>query len=109
MRNVTSNMREQGAERIISNGFVKRGVAHAGTDAQRLAVVDNFIETRDFVDVDKMRGLGEPECHDRHKALPACQHAAVLRCDLGQNLERRRRSVFGTWRMNGAGFMQQTG
>ena len=46
------------------------------------------VEARDLVDVDEMRGLRQPERHDRHQALPARQHAAVLRRDLRQNLQR---------------------
>ena len=33
-------------------------------------------------------GLRQPERHDRHQALPAGQHAAVLRRDLRQNFQR---------------------
>ena len=44
-----------------------------------LSVARDLVESRDLVDVDEMRGLGQPERHDRHQALPAGQHAAVLR------------------------------
>ena len=75
---------------------------------QNLSVAGDLVEPCDLVDVDEMRRLGQPERHDRHQALPARQHAAVLRRDFRQNLQRlvERR---GTWRMNGAGFMRQIG
>ena len=88
MRDVAHDKSQQLAERIIDHGFVKRGVAHARADAQRFAVAGDAVEAFDFVDVDQMRRLGQPERHDRHQALPAGQHAAVLRRDLRQNLQR---------------------
>ena len=91
-------------ERIIDHRFVKCGVAHAGADAQRLAVAVDAVELGDLVDVDQMRRLGQPERHDRHQALAAGQHAAVLRRDLAR-IVTASSTVRGTWRMNGAGFM----
>ena len=88
MRDVARYKRQQLAERIVDHGFMKRGVAHAGADAQRLAIVRDLVEPRDLVDVDEMRGLGQPKRHDRHQALAAGQHAAVFARDLAQNLQR---------------------
>ena len=88
MRDVARDVGEQLAERIIDDRLVKCGMAHARADGQRLAVARNRVEAGDLVDVDEMRGLRQPERHDRHQALSAGQHAAVLRRDLGQNLQR---------------------
>jgi len=46
------------------------------------------VERGDAVDVDEMRGLGQPERHGGHEALAAGEHAAVLRRDLGQQRDR---------------------
>ena len=42
----------------------------------------------DAVDVDQMRRLRQPERHDRHQALPARQHPAVVGRDLRQHRDR---------------------
>ena len=76
------------AERPAKLRLVKRGMAHARADHQAIAVDREPVEPGDFVDVDQMRRLRQPERHDRHEALPARQHAAVLRRDLGQSLQR---------------------
>ena len=46
------------------------------------------LERRDAVDIDEMRGLGEPESHGRHQALAARKHAAVLRGNFGKQGDR---------------------
>ena len=85
MRDVARDIGEKLAERIINDGFVERGVAHAGADRQNFSVAGDGVEPGDLVDVDEMRGLGEAERHDRHQALPARQHAAVLRRHFGED------------------------
>ena len=55
MRDVARDVREQLAERIVDDGLVERGVAHAGADDQRLAVARDLVEALDLVDVDEMR------------------------------------------------------
>jgi hypothetical protein len=67
---------------------MKGGVALAGADAERLAVVGEFVETLDLVDIDEMRGLRQAERHDRHQALPAGENAAIVAGDLGEDLQR---------------------
>ena len=88
MRDVARHKCQQAAERIIDNGFMKCRMAHARADAQNFSVAGNLVEPRDLVDVDQMRRLRQPERHDRHQALPAGQHAAVLRRHLRQNRQR---------------------
>ena len=88
MRDVARDKREQFAERIIDDRFVERGVAHAGADRQNFSVAHDAIEAGDVIDVDEVGGLGQPERHDRHQALAARQHAAILRRDLGKDFQR---------------------
>ena len=69
-------------ERPLAHRLVERRVPHAGADRE-LAVRDRDpAERRDAVDVDEMRRPRQPERHDRHEALPARQHAAVVGRDL---------------------------
>ena len=97
MRDVAHHVGEQFAERPVADRPVKRGVAHAGAD-EELAVGDReAIERGDAVDVDEMRGLGEPERHGRHQALPAGQHAAVLCRRLAARTATASSTVFGAW------------
>ena len=101
MRDMARDIGQEFAERIVDDRLVKRGVTHAGADRQSFSVAGDLVEAFDAVDVDEMRGLGEPKRHDRHQALPAGQHAAVLRRDLAQNLQRflqRLRRVADEWR-----------
>ena len=101
MRDMARDIGEQFAERIIDDGFVKRGMAHAGADGQRLSVTRNLVEAGDLVNIDEMGGLGEAERHARDETLSARQHTAVLRRDFGQNLQRlveRARHVADEWR-----------
>ncbi len=88
MGDVAHHVGQQLAERAVADRAMKRRVAHAGAD-DKLAVGDReAIERRDAVDVDQMRGLGEPERHGRHQALAAGEHAAVLRRHLGEQRDR---------------------
>jgi hypothetical protein len=88
MRDVPHDFREQRAEPPVSRRLVKRGVAHARADDELATFDFESVEPGYFVDVDEMRRPRHPERHDRHEALAAGQHAAVLRRDLGQNLQR---------------------
>ena len=87
MRDVTRHESEKLAEWVVNNGLMKRGMAHPRADAQHLAVALDAVEAFDLVDVHEMRRLGQAKRHDRHQALPAGQHAAILRRDLRQNLQ----------------------
>jgi hypothetical protein len=78
---------QQSAEGIVSYAVVKRGMADAGADRQKLAVACDFVEAGNIIDVDEMTGLGEPKGHDRNETLSARQHAAILRSDFGQDLD----------------------
>ncbi len=88
MRDVARDKSEEFSERIIDDGFVERGMAHACADGQNLSVAGDLVEAGDLVDVHEMRRLGQPERHDRHQALAARQHAAILRRDLGEDFQR---------------------
>src|SRR5678816_3381670 len=67
---MTPNHGQQLTERIVDHRFVECSVAHARADRQRLAIVTHRVEVGNFVDIDKVRRLGEPKRHDRDKALP---------------------------------------
>src|SRR6185437_16995191 len=51
-------------------------------------VIHHLVEPGDLVDVHEMRRLRQAKRHDGDQALASRQNAAVLRCDLGQNLQR---------------------
>ena len=84
MGDVAHHVGQQFSERPVANRAVKRCVAHAGADRKLAVGHRDAIERRDAVDVDEVRGLGEPKCHGRHQALAAGEHAAVFRRDLGE-------------------------
>ena len=88
VRNVMRNGTQQSAEGIVSYALVKRGVADTSANRQKLAVTCNLVEAGNIIDVDEMPGLGEPEGHDRNETLSARQHAAILRRDFSQDLDR---------------------
>src|SRR5262252_9146326 len=60
-------------------------MTRACADRKRFAIVCDFVEVGNLIDVDQMRRLGEAKCHDRNKALATSQHAPILRCNLGQD------------------------
>ena len=70
------------------NRFMKRRMPYARANRQCLSITCDLVEARDLVDAHEMRGLREPERHDRNETLPTGQHAAVLRRYFGQDLER---------------------
>ena len=88
MRNVADDFGQQRAERPRRGRLMKCGVAHSRADQQLAVIRFDAIEPGHLVDVDKMCRLRQPERHDRHEALPAGKHAAVLRRDLGKNFQR---------------------
>ena len=88
MGDVAHDRREQPAERTIHDRAVERRVAHAGADRELAVRRPRAVELRDAVDVDEMRRPRQPERHDRHEALPAGQHAAVVGRDLRQRRDR---------------------
>src|SRR4029077_14381685 len=88
MRDMAYDHAEQSAKRVIDHGLVKCRVAHTSTDRQRFTVTRHFVEPGDLVDVHEMRRLRQAKRHDGNEALTPRQYAAVLRRDLGQNLER---------------------
>ncbi len=75
-------------KRAVAHRLVERRVAHAGADPQLVAIDLDGRKLLNPVDVDEVRRLRQPERHDRDEALPARQHAAVLRRDLRQHRDR---------------------
>ena len=67
---------------------MKCRVANAGADGEDLSIARDFIEPGNLIDVDEVRGLRQAKRHDGDKALTACQDAAILRRDVGQNPQR---------------------
>jgi len=88
MRHMACDPAEQSAKRVVDHGPVKCRVAHACPDRQRFPVVRHRVEPGDLVDVHEMRWLRQAKRHDGDEALTPRQYAAVLRRDLGQNLQR---------------------
>jgi hypothetical protein len=105
VRDMARDSAQQCTERIFSDRLMKRRMPHAGADRQRLSVTRDLVEACDLIDVHKMRGFGEPESHNRDKALSASQHAAVCGATSARILTASSR-VFGVWRMKGAGFIR---
>ena len=92
MRDMAHDHAEQLAEWIVDHGLMKCRMANARADGEGLSVACNLVEPGYLVDVDEMRGLGEAERHDRHKALSTRQDAAVLWRDVGQKSSTPRRA-----------------
>ena len=88
MRDAAHDRGEQLAERTVAHRLVERRMAHAGADAELAAVDRDLVQLLDAVDVDEVRRLRQPERHDRHEALPARQHPAVVGRDLRQHRDR---------------------
>ena len=88
MRDVVRHISEQGGEPVIGHGRMKGRVPHPRADAQHFAVACQLVETGNFIDIDEVRRLRQPEGHDRHQALAAGQNAAVLARHLRQDRQR---------------------
>jgi hypothetical protein len=63
-------------------------VAHAGADDELATGDSNAIERLDAIDVDEVRGPGEPERHGRNETLAAGQDPAVLLSKFGEQRHR---------------------
>src|SRR6516165_10732962 len=101
MRDVTRDLAQQFAERIVDHRFMKGSMTNTSADRQYLSIGHDLVETGDLIDVDEMRGLCQPERHDRHQTLSTRQHAAVLRRvdgEKSQRLVERFRCVANEWR-----------
>ncbi len=61
---------------------------HAGADRELAVRRRDLAQPVDAVDVDQMRRPRQPERHDRHQALAARQHAAIVGRDLRQRRDR---------------------
>src|SRR5262245_29964800 len=86
--NVLRDGSQQSAERIVRYALVKRGMADTSANREKFGIACDPVESGNVIDVDEMPGLGEPEGHNRNETLPARQHAAILRRDFGQDLDR---------------------
>jgi hypothetical protein len=67
---------------------VKSRVPDARSDGETVAVNGKSPQRRYAVDVNEVAGAREAECHDRHQALAAGEHASVLTGNLGQGADR---------------------
>src|SRR5436190_2688225 len=63
-------------------------MANASADREFAVGDRDPIERLDAIDIDEVRGLGEPECHGRHEALTAGQDAAVVGGKFGEQRDR---------------------
>jgi len=80
---------------------MKGSMTNTSADRQYLSIGHDLVETGDVIDVDEMRGLRQPESHDRHETLSTRQHTAVLRRVDGEKSQRfveRFRRVANEWR-----------
>jgi hypothetical protein len=74
MPNVPGNPWQKSAERTIGNGSLEARVAGKRPNAQLARIIERI----DAIDVDKVRGAGEPKIHRRNEALPARKDLAFL-------------------------------
>src|SRR5437764_6709775 len=81
-------------------------MANASADREFAVGDRDPIERLDAIDIDEVRGLGEPECHGRHEALTAGQDAAVVGGKFGEQrdrfVDRFRRVIAENRRFHGA-------
>ena len=95
MRDMAHHHAEQLANRIVDHRFMKCRVTDARADRQCLSVAGQVIEAGNLVDVHEMRRLGEPESHDRDKALSTRQNSPSCGATLARIFSASS-SVFGT-------------
>ena len=87
MPDVPRNPWQQRAERTIGNGCLKTNVTGKRANEQLATILAHIIERIDAIDVDKVRGAGEPNIHRRHQALPAGKDLSFLAVG-SENIER---------------------
>ena len=96
MRDMTDHSGQHRAERAAALPDDGR---RRGAPARRCAALPSRdgkpVEPGDGVDVDQMRRPRQAESHDRHQALPARQHPAVLRRQFGEQPHRLRAASRG--------------
>src|SRR5262249_24753978 len=90
MRDVVHHVGQKLSQRSFANRPMERGVANARADDERAAGERNAVERLDGVDIDEVRGFGQPERHGRNEALAAGEDAAVV---TGKFSEQRDRFV----------------
>src|SRR5262249_51216908 len=78
MPDLPRNPWQKRAECSIGNGRLKTNVTGKRANAQLATVLARIIESIDAIDVDEVRGAGEPKIHRRHEALPAGKDLAFL-------------------------------
>ena len=84
MRDMMHHVGQKLSQRSFANRPMECGVANAGADDEFAANNGNAVERLDAVDIDEVRGLGEPECHGRNEALAAGEDTAVLGGKFGE-------------------------
>ena len=73
---------------FCSCGLLERAHAQGTGRTLPVAVNGKSPQRRYAVDVNEVAGAREAECHDRHQALAAGEHASVLTGNLGQGADR---------------------
>ena len=87
MPDVPRNPWQKRAERTIGDGCLETNVTGKRANAQLATVLAHIIERIDAIDVDEVRGAGEPKIHRRHEALPASKDLSFLAVG-GEEIER---------------------
>ena len=76
---------------------MKAGMADGRADRQRGLIRRETVQAHDIVDIDDVLGLGQPERHGGHEALPPGENTVFPCRDIGQQrnrfVNRRRRLV----------------
>jgi hypothetical protein len=79
---------EKPPQRPVNDGAMKGDMAHAGADAQPVALHAHSLQRLDAIDVDEVRRAGEAKGHDGHKTLPPGEDAAIFGRHFGQRFDR---------------------
>ena len=88
MRDVTHHVGQKLSQRSFANRPMECGVTNAGADDKFAADDGEPVKRLDAVDIDEVRGLGEPKRHSRDEALAAGEDAAVLGGKFGKQRDR---------------------
>ena len=78
MPDVPRNPWQKRAERTMGNACLETNVTGKRANAQLATVLAYIIERIDAIDVDEVRGAGEPKIHRWHEALPAGKDLSFL-------------------------------
>ena len=78
MSDVPRNPRQKRAERTAGNGCLEANVTGKRANEQLAIILAHIIERINAIDVDEVRGAGEPKIHRRHETLPAGKDLSFL-------------------------------